>query len=89
MAKLRFYTDKGYKTKYLVQVRTGKMQGRQGREKTKLPKGIIARVDNSPASQNVRRVESGNFSGEIFGRTNKKVPVSGTARARGYVRQLG
>jgi hypothetical protein len=86
------YTDPGYKTKYLQHVRSGAMQGRQGREKTKLPSGVVARTDTSQAAENVRRVKANksssyeDYAGEIFGRRGGRVKVKGSARSRGYSR---
>ena len=70
--------DKGFRTKYLQNTKTGLLQGRQGREKGHLPKLVVARIDNSPAASRVRRVKAkkgvyGAHRGEIFGRSSKVI----------------
>ena len=70
--------DKGFRTKFLQNSLTGRMVGRQGREKGHLPKLVVARIDNSPAASMVRRVKAkkgvyGEHRGEIFGRSSKVI----------------
>lgn len=82
------YVDPGYRTKYLQHARTGKMMGRQGKEKGKLPPSVVARTDTTQAATKVRRVKPYRESGgEIFGRIGG-ITVRGSNRARGTTRTL-